>query len=149
MDLGFCIGNLVWALPNSLYTLHVLWDLLRERLFLRPKRPHRHKDLTFWFQGPISAGCQKSWLLGSLCLCGLLGPHLCQSFTAEPQPRQLRRIHQRIRSQGSGRAVGSELNGILPRLSSGILLYVFGFWAPVIFSLSPKNICFSQGYSTA
>ena len=39
-----------------------------------PKRPHEHKDLTFWFQGPIYGGYQKPWFVGSLCLCGLLGP---------------------------------------------------------------------------
>ena len=43
---------------------------------LGPKRPHKHKDLTFWFQGPIQGGYQKQWFVGSLCLCGLLRPHI-------------------------------------------------------------------------
>ena len=33
-----------------------------------PKRPHKHKDLIFWFQGPISGIYQKPCCLGSLCL---------------------------------------------------------------------------------
>ena len=39
-----------------------------------PERPHKHRDLTFWFQGPKSGGPKKSCLVGSLCLCCLLGP---------------------------------------------------------------------------
>ena len=34
----------------------------------------KSKDLTFCFQGPIFGGYQKSWLVGSLCLCDLLWP---------------------------------------------------------------------------
>ena len=26
---------------------------------IEPKRPHEHKDLTFWFQGPTSGGHHK------------------------------------------------------------------------------------------
>ena len=32
-----------------------------------PQRPHKHEDLTFWFQGPIQGGYQNSCLVGSLC----------------------------------------------------------------------------------
>ena len=41
-----------------------------------PKRPSKHKDLTFCSQGPRQGGgYQKSWFVGSLCLCGFLwGP---------------------------------------------------------------------------
>ena len=36
---------------------------------------HKHEDSTFWFQGPREGAFQKPWvLLGSLRLCGLLGP---------------------------------------------------------------------------
>ena len=39
-----------------------------------PKRPHKHKDLTFELQGLRPGGYQKPWLLvGSLCLCGFFG----------------------------------------------------------------------------
>ena len=37
-------------------------------LTLGPKRPHKHKDLTPWSQGPIGGGYRNLWFLG------LLGP---------------------------------------------------------------------------
>ena len=37
-----------------------------------PKRPDKRKDLTYWFQGPISGGHQKSWFVGSLCSFSIL-----------------------------------------------------------------------------
>ena len=46
-----------------------------------PKRPHEHKDLRFWFQGPKQREYQRSCVAGSLCLCGLLGLH---SYPATP-----------------------------------------------------------------
>ena len=48
--------------------------LPRKELHLRlwvntePKRPHKHEDLIFWFQGPIQGGYQKSCFVGSLRL---------------------------------------------------------------------------------
>ena len=48
---------------------------------LRIKEGHSHKpgatlvQLTFWFQAPVQGGSQKPWLVGSLCLCSLLGPY--------------------------------------------------------------------------
>ena len=33
-----------------------------------PKRPHKHQDLAFWFQGPISGAYQRRCFVGSLCL---------------------------------------------------------------------------------
>ena len=39
-----------------------------------PNRPHKHKNLTFWFQGPIHGEYQISCLVGSSCSCDLLGP---------------------------------------------------------------------------
>ena len=38
------------------------------------KRPHKHKDPTLWFHGPMQGGNQNSWFVGSLRVCGLLGP---------------------------------------------------------------------------
>ena len=32
-----------------------------------PKRPHRHKDLIFWFQGPIQGESRKPLFAGPLC----------------------------------------------------------------------------------
>ena len=54
--------------------------LLREKLaavtcglgarnfLLGPSQPHKHKELTFRFHGPIEGGYQKSCLVGSSCL---------------------------------------------------------------------------------
>ena len=51
---------------------HSQLSIFPKAMVAAPKRPH--KDLTFGFQGPIKGGYQKSWFVGSLCLCGLLGP---------------------------------------------------------------------------
>ena len=37
----------------------------------------KQKDPSFWFQGPLKAGFQKPCVVGSSCLCGLLGPNFC------------------------------------------------------------------------
>ena len=58
-------------------------------------RPTSHfQDPTLWFslgaqktatsfQGPIQGGYQNSWLVGSLCLCGLLGPNSLQPWNSD------------------------------------------------------------------
>ena len=46
----------------------------------------KHKDLTFWFWGPIQeGGFQKFWFVGSSCLCGIFVPyHLRLSVAVAP-----------------------------------------------------------------
>ena len=48
----------------------------------------KHKNLTFWFQGPTQRGYQKSWFVTSLCLCGLLGPYKWNAHPAAWLSRQ-------------------------------------------------------------
>ena len=49
------------------------------RPYQGPKRPHEHKDLTFWFKGLIQGGCQKSCVIGSLSSFSYM-PHTIKLF---------------------------------------------------------------------
>ena len=53
--------------------LHAVWSRPMFPIFLGGPQDHIDKDLTFWFQGTLSGGYQKSWSVGSLRFCGLVG----------------------------------------------------------------------------
>ena len=46
----------------------------QESTVARGPRGHIDQDPTFWFNAPRQGRYHKPWFVGSLCLCGLLGP---------------------------------------------------------------------------
>ena len=51
-----------------------LW-LQRPRFQEHKRQPTKRRDLTFWLQSPVEGVYHKACFVGSLCVCGHLGPY--------------------------------------------------------------------------